>query len=215
MVLGLIRILGMVIFIYLVWRNLFDDYRDDLLISYAWGSLLVLLASGRLVYGLWNWGVFNNRLFDWFQIWNPDQFSIFGGIIGVLLWTWWYCVINQWKLWSILEDLTPIYYILIAFFLAETMVNSNYTLESIINLGIALTGYLLSNFMMGRYRSISWYKSGKKGFGFFFTNIVVGMVLAGLTAVNRDWWQTAAYSIISLIFGLGLVILGELYVTKK
>ncbi len=210
MVLGIIRLLGIVIFLYLVWRNLYDDYRDDQLISYGWSSILIMLLSGRIVYGLWNWGQLNDSWVNWLLVWKFSGYSFYGGVFGVILWTWWFCAKNEWKLWSFLEDLTPIYYLLLGFMLGEDYVRSGFQVKYLAGLLIAMGGYLLANFLKGKYRSVTWYKSGKKGFIFFFTNLVLSIIMSVMSFVFKDgWFMSVFYLVLSLIFGMGLVILGD------
>ena len=212
MVLGLIKLFGIIVFLYLIWRNLYDDYRDDLLISYGWGSMLTMLLGGRIVYGLWNWGVLNDSWINWLMIWKVSGFNFYGGIATSLIWTVWFCVRNEWKVWQFLEDVTPIYYLFLAFINAEEYVKSGFDAHRLILMLVAVVGYLLSNFLKGRYRSFTWYKSGKKGFIFFAVNMIVSWLMAGLVFVSKEGWAiTGAYLVLGLIFGGGGVILGEVF----
>ncbi|MFA5895237.1 MAG: prolipoprotein diacylglyceryl transferase family protein [Candidatus Shapirobacteria bacterium] len=212
MVLGLIKLLGIVLFLYLVWRNLNDDYRDDELISYGWSSILVMLLGGRIVYGLWNWGALNDSWTSWLMVWKISGFNYYGGIVGVLLWTWWFCVKNEWKLWSFLEDVTPIYYLLLAFLSGGEYIQRGLEFRLLVWMVIAVMGYLLANFLKGKYRSISWYRSGKKGFIFFATNLVMSIVVAISSFLFKDGLiLSLLYLGLSLIFAAGTAILGDVF----
>jgi len=210
MVLGLIKLLGIVIFLYLIWRNLNDDYRDDQLISYGWISILVMLLGGRIVYSLWNWGTLNDSWASWFMVWKISGFNYYGGIICMLIWTWWFCLRNQWRLWSFLEDVTPIYYLLLAFLSGGEYIQRGLNFRLLVWMIISVLGYLLANFLKGRYRSIFWYRSGKKGFIFFATNTVMSLIVAVSSFVFKDGLiLSVLYLGLSLIFGTGLAILGD------
>lgn len=212
MVLGLIKLLGVIIFLYLVWRNLNDDYRDEQLISYGWSSILVMLLGGRIVYGLWNWGALNDSWTSWFMIFRVSGFNFYGGIIFVLIWTVWFCIRNEWKVWSFLEDVTPIYYLLLAFLSGGEYIRAGLDARQLSWMLLALSGYLFANFLRGRYRSISWYKSGKKGFVFFATNMIMSLVVGLVSIVFKDgWFMITSYMILSLIFMAGLAILGDVF----
>ncbi|MBI2465573.1 prolipoprotein diacylglyceryl transferase [Candidatus Shapirobacteria bacterium] len=216
MVLGLIKLLGIVLFLYLVWRNLNDDYRDEHLISYGWSSIMVMLLGGRIVYGLWNWGALNDSWTSWLMVWKTSGFNYYGGVMFVLLWTWWFCLKNEWKLWSFLEDVTPIYYLLLAFLSGGEYIQRGLDFRLLVWMIVFVIGYLLANFLKGNYRSISWYRSGKKGFIFFATNLVMGLVATVISFLFKDGlFLIILYLGLSLIFGVGLVILGETYGTKK
>jgi len=68
---------------------------------------------------------------------------------------------------------------------------------------MALLGALGLNFVLKkRYRSLTWYKSGKKGFLFFWFLFCFWLILAIL---SKTWWFLG----LSLLFGLGLFILGD------
>ena len=216
MVLGIIKLLGMVVFLYLIWRNLNENYRDDLLISYGWSSTLVMLLGGRIVYGIHNWGVFGDSWTNWFNLWSTSGFNYWGGAAGVLIWSWWFSVKNEWKLWSFLEDVTPIYYLLVTFMLGEFFLSSGLNWRVLLAMVVTLLGYLSASLMQGKYRSLTWYKSGKKGFIFFFTNMIIGLLFASGAIWYKDGWiNIVLYLSLSLIFGMGLVILGESYGTKN
>lgn len=45
MSLGIFRILGLVVFMYLLWRDLRDNYGDEKIINYAWIALLGFLVG--------------------------------------------------------------------------------------------------------------------------------------------------------------------------
>ncbi|MFZ2153091.1 MAG: hypothetical protein WAV41_03470 [Microgenomates group bacterium] len=208
MVLGMIKILGIVIFLYLIWRNLNEDYQDNLLISYGWSSVLVLLVGGSILT--------NFNFAGWWQFWRVQNTNLGGGIGLAFLWTWWCCVRYGWKLWSFLEDVLPIYYLFVCFIWVSEKVGQTFGWKNILVLLILVGGYLLSNLMRDKYRSFVWYKSGKKGFVFFFVNIWLCLALATMAFFGDSNWLAAGfYIIMSLIFGVGLGILGDVYGAKK
>jgi hypothetical protein len=209
MVLGLIKILGVVIFLYLIWRNLYDDYQDDLLVSYGWSSMLIVLIGGKLGYELQNWRYVNYSGAALLQFWKSGGFSLVGSVVMVMLWTWWYCARNGWKLWSFCEDVIPIYYLFAAFILGGEFVKSDLNWKLLAVMTVVVLAYIFSSNLKGRYRSFTWYRSGKKGFVFFFINMIFGLVMAVMSLLFKDgWYVSILYLVISLIFGVGLAILG-------
>jgi hypothetical protein len=212
MIFGAIKLLGLIIFLYLTWRNLYEDYRDDWLISYGWTSVLIMFLGGKLTYGLLNWNKLNLTFSGLWRFWEIPGTNLWGGLLLILLWTWWLCKKNEWKLWPFLEDLTPIYYLFVAFELGENYLRTGLDWRPLGLMIVAILGYLMSSLLRGKYRSFSWYKSGKKGFIFFFTNAVVALFMSIIAFWFKDGWiVTISYLSVSLIFGLGLVILGELF----
>jgi hypothetical protein len=216
MFLGIFKFIGVVMFLYLTWRNLRENYQEEKLISYSWLALLIFLLGGRAVFGLTNWGVWNDNLTDWLSIWTHPGFNYWGGVGAMLLVTGWYCKVNDWKLWSFLEEMTPNIYFLGVFLMAEEFIRSGFNIGVGIYLLTAVLGWVIVRLISKRYRSYSWYKSGKKGFGWFFTNLVVFIILA---VASLLYFKNMTVAVIYLILGLlslaGLFILGEVFNSLK
>lgn len=211
MVLSLVKVLGVVIFLYLGWRNLKDDYQpEESLVSYSWASLLGFGIGGRIAYGLINWGVWNENWWEWFSFWNNNGFNYIGAYGGWLLLTIWFAYLKKWKTMYLLEDTSGLVMILLAFLLTDKMWSQGVSWVTIAPVVIVLLGYLISNGVKGKYRSLWWYKSGKKGFGFWFTNVWVGLLLGVYGAVfGQGWPVVVIFVFCCLISGVGLVILGD------
>jgi hypothetical protein len=209
---GIIKLVGLVLFLYLTWRNLNDSYKDDLLISYSWLCVLAFMVAGRLTFGIVNWGVWNDKLADWLLFWVKPGFDYWGGLAGIFGITVWLCRQYGWKLWSFLEDMTGTIYLFMAFLLADVLWTRNFDFRVLVYILISVVGYMLSAQISGRYRSLVWYKSGKKGFVFFFTNSIAAVLLLIQAIFYKDrptvW---ISYLLLSLISLTGLFILGEVF----
>lgn len=196
----ILQIIGVVLYLYLGWRSLKEDYKNTDIAAYIWLSLFSFLLGGRIVYGFENWGVWNDNWWEWFSFWLKPGFSLSGGYISWFLAS--YIISNDrgWKLWSVLEDITPSFLILVVFlFMGRWLV-----------FGGAVV-FLVLSLVIGRmYRSFFWYKSGKKGFVYFFVNIILFLILS-LEALffKRGVFDVIYYSILTLISLGGLVILGD------
>lgn len=189
-----------------------DNYKEDLLVTYSWLVLLALLMGGRIVFGLANWGVWNDNLLDWFLFWQKPGFSYWGGAGGTLLMTVWFCKENGFKVWSFLEDINGIFYLLWVFLLTEELSKTGIDIKVLINIVVALFGFILSSIIAGKYRSFIWYKSGKKGFVFFFVSLVIGLVMSIVSLFYKDSIiVVSTYLLLSLISLSGLFILGEVF----
>jgi hypothetical protein len=210
MLFGILKLIGVVLFLYLTWRNLHESYNDERLVTYSWLGLLAFLVGGRVVFGFINFGIWNDNLTDWMAFWVKPGFDYWGGIGGWFLATVWYCRVNDWKLWSFLEDMTPIIYLFMVFLLAEETVKSNFNIKVVELWLVAVMGVIVSRLIAGKYRSVTWYKSGKKGFVFFFTNLTVTLSLFVFAILYKErpsiWISYMSLSLISLT---GLFILGE------
>lgn len=205
------KIVGGVFFLYLSWRNLAEDYREERLISYAWLALLGFLAGGRVSFGLMNLKMMDGWE-DWLAFWVKPGFNYWGGLAAMLLISLEYAKTNEWKIWSFMEEITEVVYLFLAFLAAGEVVASDFELKKIVYLVIIVIGYLVAALMKKKYRSLIWYKSGKKGFVFFFVNALSSLLLAiSAWYFHEVWWARIVWITISLLFGGGLFILGEVF----
>lgn len=197
---GILKIIGIIVFLYLTWRNLRDNYKEGELIVYGWLTILSFFVGGRLVYGLINWGIWNNSWTEWFSFINKPGISYGGGYLAAIISTYFLSKHYGWKLWSLVEDVVPGFIIFSLFLLVPNW----------LYFGILLISLIISLLLKKKYRSFVWYKSGKKGFVFFLANFVAWFLLGLLSIWFKDgWFHPISYLAISLIFLIGLGILGE------
>lgn len=192
MSLAIIRVVGIILYMYLTWRKLREDYKDDEVISYVWLTVLGFILAGRVVFGVINWKLWQNW-WDWLVFWSKPGINYIGAYFGWLWVTFWVAKSYGWKLLPILEDTAKILLILFGFCLADGEIR---------NILILVTAYGLVAWIEKRYRSFWWYKSGKKGFVWLVANIWVWVALAIL---SRQYY----FLILGLISLAGLVMLGE------
>lgn len=200
------------LWLYLVWRNLRDSYQEEKLIGYSWMILLVFLVVGRITFGVVNWGVWNERIVDWLLIWQKKGFNYWGGLGAAVITTIWYCKVNNWKIWSFFEDITKIWYLLMGLVLIGELIRGGFNWLTVAYFGVVIIGLVIALMIEGKYRSLVWYKSGKKGFVFFFTNMM-GCLLAGVVGIilGEKLIVAGIFSGLCLIFMIGLFILGEVF----
>lgn len=212
MVFGILMVFGAILFLYLTWRNLRENYQEEKLISYSWLTLLAFMVGGRLVFGLVNWGVWNGNWMDWLSFWQKPGFNYWGGAGAMLLVTVWECKVNEWKIWAYLEDMTPIVYVFGGLLMADEWMRAGFSLKAGMGVLIMILGLAVNRWVSKKYRSFGWYRSGKKGFGFFFTNMVVFLILALVAAILlKDVTVAVIFGVFGLIFMTGLFILGEVF----
>jgi hypothetical protein len=214
MSLGILRVIGIIVFLYLVWRNLRDDYDNQKLISYSWMALLGFLVVGRLAFGLIHWGIWNNNFADWISVWSKPGMSYIGGYLGLVLMTWINCKRNQYKFFAFLEDVLKPTLVLSWFLLADEYWQSKFDIKVLIYMAMLVVIYFISGFLKKKYRSFVWYKSGKKGFVLLSVNFLFFLMLTvDLILFKENLVNVILASLISLISGIGLFILGD--VKKK
>ena len=190
----ILGIVGFVGYLYLSWRTLRDNYQEEDVVAFSWVALLLFLVGGRVSFGLMNWGIWSGNAGAWLEFWKINEISILGGSI---LWMTFTLLITKdkgWKIWVFLENsLVSFCFLLIIL----GLIIKNWPLVT------ALFGaVLLSMLMKKRYRSLLWYKSGKKGFLFFWFYIWFWLIYA---VFSKLWWV----GLLSLLFVVGLFILGD------
>ena len=186
MSLGILRILGIIAFLYILWRNLRENYDDQKLITFSWLALLGFLIFSRLFYGLINWGVWNNDLIDWISIADKPGTSYIGGYLGLILVTWLFTRQEQWKFLSFMEDLYRPFLVMVVFFMLDEFLRSKFSLMSGLLLLLLILLFPLFSFIAKRYRSFVWYKSGKKGFALLSLNFLFFLAAIPILIFFKD-----------------------------
>lgn len=190
-ILGIVAIVG---YLYLSWRTLRDNYQEEDIVAFSWVALLLFLVGGRLAYGFWHWGDWVGRGINWLEFWKIGELNILG---GGLLWLSFAILISKdknWKVWAFLENSLVSFWFLLTMF---GVIIKDWKLV------VALGGALgLSFILKKKYRSLVWYKSGKKGFLFFWFFLCFWLILA---IISKIWWLLG----FSLLFASGLFILGD------
>jgi hypothetical protein len=199
--LEIIKVVGVVVYMYLAWRKLREDYGDDKVISYLWLSVLGLMLAGRVVFGVINWRLWQNW-WDWLLFWERPGINYIGAYFGWLWVTFWVAKSYGWKILPMLEDISKVLLISFGLYLAGEGVRGVGNRGFLGYLFILMTAYGLVVWVEKRYRSFWWYKSGKKGFVWLVANVWIWVALAILT-------RQYTFLILGLISLVGLVMLGE------
>jgi prolipoprotein diacylglyceryltransferase len=209
----IINIFVILVYLYLIWRNLRDNYGEDKLIAFGWWSILLFILGSRITYGLVNWGTFDTAV-QWWQIEKIPGLIYGGGIATVVGFSWWFSNKNGWKIWSFAEDILPFAYLILFVVELSQWWNSKDIKTLLFSLTM-LFGYTLTLMFNGRYRSFSWYRSGKKGFDVGATGVIIFLVLIIEVVVFKESWMLLVlYSILSLLSLVQLVILGDIWHKK-
>jgi len=200
-----------VVFLYLVWKCLRHDYDDRKLIVYGWLGLVVFLMCGRLVYGLINVEIWNESPMDWLWFWKKPGISLVGGFLGVVLMTVWYSSKSGWKVWSFLEDGLGVWLVSGLELILLSILKTKDIRLVILAVSLGLI-WGLSIWIKRKYRSFVWYRSGKKGFGWFFVNFWWWLAIGIWSVWTRGFGlEAGVYLILSLISGVGLIMLGGVF----
>ena len=209
MSLGIFRVLGIILFLYLVWRNLNENYDDQKLITFSWLGLLGFLVFGRLFYGLINWGVWNNDLIDWVSVGNKPGMSYIGGYLGFILVAWWFARKEQWKFLGFIEDLMKPLIIMLWLFMLDEFLRSKFSITVVVFFVLLVMIFLFAGWVTNKYRSFVWYKSGKKGFVLLSSNFLFFLILIPVLILFKESLVNIILSLsVSLASLIGLFILG-------
>ena len=132
MSLGIFRTIGSVIFMYLLWWDLRSDYGDQKTINYTWMALAGFLVGGRIIYGLVNWGVWNDSWLSWFSIWSKPGTNYLGGFLGLSLVSWLVAMKNQWKFLSLMDDIISPILIFSSLLMFDEAIRTNLFIKPIV-----------------------------------------------------------------------------------
>jgi hypothetical protein len=189
-----------------------ENYKERQLITYAWVALLAVMIGGRLAFGLIHFGVWNEDLIDWLLVWQKPGDNLLAGYGALLLATLGLSKIYNWKVWAFLEDNSINIALLFMFFLVDEFLRSGFDRQPLIYLVAVLDAVTIGWWFKSKYRSFTWYKSGKKGFVFWWGNLILWLVMAGFSFLLKDkLYMSITYLTLSLISVIGLVILGEVF----
>ena len=186
-ILGIVGVIG---YLYISWRTLRENYQEEDIIAFSWVSLLLFLIGGKISFGLFNWGVWGGEITPWLEFWKLSQINVAGAYFLLSLFTFLIAKDKNWKVWAFFEDsLLSVVFLLVVLLVI---------LKSWMLLISLLGAVILTIPMKGKYRSLVWYKSGRKGFLFFWMMMWFWLIYTG---VSRTWWMG----------GIGLLFLGGLF----
>ena len=210
--LGILRIIGIILFVYLSWRNLRDNYEENNLVTYSWIALLVVFTGGRISYGLINFGIWNDSWLSWFSVWDKPGMDYVGGFLILLLFNFIFSKLNNWKFIPFCEDILINILLFLAFLIGDEFLRTKFDLKVGLYLLILILLMFFVNFAKKKYRSLVWYKSGKKGFAFLMTGFLAFLIFGILAVIFKiSLIYIILYWFISLLSLVGLVILGDVF----
>lgn len=211
MMLAILRVVAVLVFVYLTWRNLRDNYQEDVLVSYSWLSLIIFLVVARIAFGLINFGVWNDSWTSWLAVWNKPGMDYISGFLGLTLFSLGFAKLNNLKVWPFAEDIIVNILIFLSILMLDEFFRNKFSLETGIFFIFLVLMTFFAKFIKDKYRSLVWYKSGKKGFGFFATGVLGFLLLSILGILFKfSLWVIIFEFILSLVSFLGILILGDI-----
>jgi hypothetical protein len=174
-----VSLVGVVIFLFMFWRRLKDDYSSEIIFSSA-EYILLGIALG--------WLAAFKFIPNWF-FWT----TILGGMIGLTVAVFRFRV----RFYEFLEAFTISLLPWIGFiFLEDSVTNSS--LSSFLAFVAILIIIFISYWLNVNYRSFIWYKSGRIGF--------TGLATAGILFVLRSVVAAIGINVVSFVAGYETLI---------
>ncbi len=212
MSLGIIRVLGIILFVYLTWRNLRGSYEEGKVVTYSWVALLSFFIGGRITYGLVNFGVWNDSWLSWFSVWDKQGMDYVGGFFALMLVNFIFSKVNGWKFIPFCEDSLSSSLWFLVILMADEFIRTKFDLRVGVYLLFLVLIMLFMNLVKKKYRSFVWYRSGKKGFAFLVTGFLSFLILGFLGFYfKNNLVYSILYWVVGLISLVGLCILGEVF----
>jgi len=189
----LISFLGVLVFLFIFWKRLKEDYVSEIIFKTAFYVLIGVLISYLLS---------SKFLPGWF-IW----FSFVGSLLGLALGIFTLRI----KFYEALEALTISFLPWVALmFLGDSVINSS--LSSFLGFVATLIIIFVSYWLGDHYKDFTWYKSGKIGFAgsatlviIFLTRFIVAIFgIHVLSFVNRIY-ESVISGVLAAV-SLGLII---------
>jgi len=109
---------------------------------------------------------------------------------------------------SLMDDIVKPTLIFTCLLMIDEWVRSNFFLKLFVYLSLLALDVIFVNWLKKKYRSFTWYKSGRKGFVLLFNNLLFFLTIFIVLILFKDNWISMVLAlIISLISGVGLYIL--------
>lgn len=161
-VFGVFAALSLLVFSYVLWKRLRDDFEEEKILTLTIYSTLSFLLGARFFYILTHFSKFGVSL-SW-VLWRAHPgFSLLGGVLAVFGLCYWWTKERQWDFWLV-SDSVSVSFSFSFFLLSLGVFISRLDQESLLAFLFSLL-FLGFIFLLARtYRKFIWYKSGKPGF---------------------------------------------------
>lgn len=186
----IVGVFGIILFLFIFWKKLKEDYLSDNIFFTAFYSLIGLFFGGLL----------SLKLFPEWWFWEVTVFSFLGLIIGILRF--------KLRVYEVVEA----YIIAVLpwfslFFLTDSIVNSSIYSFLGFSFLTLLVGFYY--FLDTHYKNFAWYLSGRVGFSGLSVLGVFFLARAALAPISADVLSLAGKldSIVSGIFAFVVFLL--------
>ncbi len=190
---------------FVIWRRIRDEYNDEDIVR----LLLILVFFGLLgakIFGILGWIAQSGwqQEMNW---WMNSGLDIWGGVMVGMAGMWWYHLDRARGLTGDVEDAIAegYWWVLVIFALKRGLIGLlSRDWISLVWMLIWIVGLVVFYWVRGKYRQFSWYPSGKVGFVFWSSMILLGL---GYSV----WAFMSGNTLLGFgrfVFGVGTVVLG-------
>ena len=206
---GLSFALALVFYLFFVWRQFAKEYDEQVIVQFSLVTSLGFIFGGRVFYGFFHFTDWGFNLLNWLGFWYRGGFSFLGGALILFLTTVIFCQKKGWSSWQFVEGITrPVLLgatviALGAFFTTGKSFGLMSCLGFAFVLGVSL--------LLAGYRSFTWYPSGRVGFLFLASLILICLFQGGLDfyQAGRLYFSSIGYWAVCLVSGVVLYFLSK------
>jgi hypothetical protein len=199
-------VLAAVISSFSIWRRLKEDFQEEVIFEMTLAAIGSAFVFGRFFFVLFHLNDFGFSLGSWLGLSIGENFSLAGAFIGAVGIIYWQIIRLKQNPWEFLDALTlPFLYFFTLGGGGSFLTDGNLWHLSFLVLGImSLLSY---PWLKKKYRSFTWYPSGKTGFLIAFFGLVIFPILILLAFVRNG----KVYLNELVLLFLALICLGVLY----
>jgi len=154
------------------WRKLREDYADEEIFKTTLILFFSSLFFSRLIFIFFHLEKFDFSLGRWLSISTFPGFSVLGAFWGGVLTLAWMFSKYKINIWEGLDSLSQPLLIFVSLGGLGSFLEKG-SLRGLAFSGVGILGFVVLEFLRKRYRTFSWYKSGKTGFLFWSTSLYV------------------------------------------
>ncbi len=203
---AILRIVALFAWFYGGWRKLRNDYSRDKILLFLWSGMLMFLVASRLATINVYYEGFGALPLVW-RFGGENWLVGYGTFLGL---SYYLCLQNGWKLVAFLEDISGVGVVFFIFMFGDRFLRTGGGVEKLVPAVILLGIWIINLWLVRKYRSYSWYRSGKKGFIFLWSNAVFYLIYAAYSYfVGRGLVWVFIYLLIGILMLVGLFILGQ------
>lgn len=183
-------LLAFIISSFSFWQRLKEDYKEEEIFG------LTLFIAVCCLFFSW----LSAFLFSSSRFFFPLAFL--GAVLAVKLWALRFRV----NIWEVFDAMSLPFLYFLFFGGIGSFLKSGYFWD-LGYVGVSLLGFVVWEFSRGKYRSYSWYKSGKIGFLFWEVSFIVFLLLSGLAFFKKN----ALYLEVLILIPMTLLSAGIIY----